>query len=69
MSPADVRFAAGITTFGVNGHTGRELQDALWAKKIRARSQGDPGVRLSAHLYVSPADIDRVLDVVAAMRR
>jgi isopenicillin-N epimerase len=68
LSPADPRFAAGITTFGVNGHTGRELQDALWAKKIRVRSQGDPGVRLSAHLYVSPADIDRVLNVVSAMR-
>jgi selenocysteine lyase/cysteine desulfurase len=68
VSPADARFAAGITTFGVNGHTGRELQDALWARKIRVRSQGDPGVRLSAHLYVSPADIDRVLNVVSAMR-
>jgi isopenicillin-N epimerase len=69
LSPADARFAAGITTFGVDGHTGRELQDALWAKKIRVRAQGDPGVRLSAHLYVSPADIDRVLEVVSGMRR
>jgi len=68
LSPADERFAAGITTFGVAGHTGRELQDALWAQKIRVRAQGDPGVRLSAHLYVSPADIDRVLNVVSAMR-
>ncbi|MEO8623736.1 MAG: aminotransferase class V-fold PLP-dependent enzyme [bacterium] len=68
VSPADPHFAAGITTFGVNGHTGRELQDALWAKKIRVRSQGDPGVRLSAHFYVSPADIDRVLNVVSGMR-
>jgi len=68
VSPADARFAAGITTFGVNGRTGRELQDALWAKKIRVRSQGDPGVRLSAHVYVSPADIDRVLNVVSGMR-
>ncbi len=68
LAPADARFAAGITTFGVTGHNGRQLQDALWAKKIRVRSQGDPGVRLSAHLYVSPADIDRVLEVVSAMR-
>ena len=69
LSPSDARFAAGITTFGVSGHTGRELQDALWARKIRVRAQGDPGVRLSAHVYVSPTDIDRVLDVVAGMRR
>lgn len=68
LAPADARFAAGITTFGVTGHNGRQLQDALWTKKIRVRSQGDPGVRLSAHLYVSPADIDRVLEVVSAMR-
>src|SRR6185436_11625733 len=38
LSPADPRFAAGITTFGVTGRTGRELQDALWAKKIRVRA-------------------------------
>ena len=66
-SPADPRFASAITTFGVKGHTGRQLQDALWAKKIRVRAQGDRGVRLSAHLYVSPADIDHVLEVVSAL--
>lgn len=64
-SPVDRRFASAITTFAVNGRTGRELQDALWARKIRVRAQGEPrGVRLSAHLYVSPADIDRVLEIV-----
>jgi isopenicillin-N epimerase len=69
-SPRDPRFASAITTFAVAGHTGRELQDALWAKKIRVRAQGEPrGVRLSAHLYVSPADIDRVLDVVSSLAR
>lgn len=64
-SPLDRRFASAITTFAVNGKTGRQLQDALWAQKIRVRAQGEPrGVRLSSHLYVSPADIDRVLQVV-----
>jgi isopenicillin-N epimerase len=68
-SPADPRFAAAITTFAVSGHTGRELQDALWRERIRVRAQGgDAGVRLSAHFYVSPRDIDRVLGVVASMR-
>jgi isopenicillin-N epimerase len=68
-SPADPRFASAITTFAVIGKTGRELQDALWTKKIRVRAQGgDRGVRLSAHLYVSPADIDRVLEATAALR-
>ncbi len=68
-SPADRRFASAITTFAVAGKTGRELQDALWTRKVRVRAQGgDRGVRLSAHLYVSPDDIDHVLDVVRTLR-
>lgn len=63
-SPPDPRFAAAITTFRVNGVKAKALQDALWAKRVRVRAQNDErGVRLSAHLYVSPADIDTVLDV------
>lgn len=69
-SPADHRFASAITTFAVTNKTGRELQDALWARKIRVRAQGgDRGVRLSAHLYVNPTDIDQVLEVVRALGR
>ncbi len=68
-SPADSRLAAAITTFRVEGMTGKALQDALWARRVRVRSQGDEkGVRLSAHLYVSPADVDTVLEVVAGLR-
>ena len=64
-SPDDRRFASAITTFGVEGVASRELQNDLWERKVRVRAQGDErGVRLSAHLYVSPADIDTVLDVV-----
>jgi selenocysteine lyase/cysteine desulfurase len=67
-SPADPRLAAAITTFRIEGVTARALQDALWARRIRVRSQGDPkGVRLSAHLYVSPADIDTVLEVASSL--
>ena len=71
VSPIDRRFASAITTFAVTGATGRELQDALWAKKIRVRAQGqtaDRPVRLSAHLYVAPADIDRALDVIERLK-
>lgn len=70
VSPADRRLMSAITTFGVSGVTGRELQDALWARRVRVRAQGqgvDRPVRLSAHLYVAPADIDRVLECVAAV--
>jgi isopenicillin-N epimerase len=63
-SPADPRLTAAITTFRVDGVKAKALQDALWEKRVRVRAQNDErGVRLSAHLYVSQADIDRVLEV------
>lgn len=63
-SPADPRLTAAITTFRVDGVKARALQDALWARQVRVRAQNDErGVRLSAHLYVGPADVDTVLDV------
>lgn len=63
-SPADPRLTAAITTFRVEGVKAKALQDALWEKRVRVRAQsGERGVRLSAHLYVSPADVDTVLDV------
>jgi selenocysteine lyase/cysteine desulfurase len=65
-SPSDPRLTAAITTFGVEGIPARVLQDALWQRRIRVRARrSGPGVRLSAHLYNSPADIDAVLAVVA----
>jgi len=67
-SPADPRLSAAITTFRVEGLTARALQEALWARKVRVRAQGDDkGVRLSAHLYVAPNDIDAVLEAVDAL--
>jgi len=67
-SPADPRLASAITTFRVEGVSARDLQNALWARKIRVRAQGDDkGVRLSAHVCVAPADIDVVLEVVSAL--
>jgi hypothetical protein len=42
----------------------KALQDALWAKRVRVRAQNDErGVRLSAHLYLSPADVEVILGV------
>lgn len=69
-SPPDPRLASAITTFRVEGVTARDLQNALWERKVRVRAQGDDkGVRLSAHIYVAPSDIDRILEVVAALSR
>jgi selenocysteine lyase/cysteine desulfurase len=69
-SPVHPQLAAGITTFSFNGQPGRDLQNALWEQNIRVRAQGGSrGVRLSAHVYVSPQDIDRVLDITAGMAK
>ena len=71
VSPSDPQLGAAITTFAVQGKTGRELQDALWKRKIRVRAQGqgaDRPVRLSAHFYMNGADVDRVLEVVASLK-
>ncbi len=60
----------GATTFGLDNKTGDELQDALWEEKIRVRAQrNDRRVRLCAHLYVNPDDIDRALDIVRRLER
>ncbi len=63
-SPQDPRLGAAITTFGVRGVDGVDLQNALWERGIRVRAQAGERVRLSAHLYVGPHDIDRTLEVV-----
>lgn len=67
-SPADPRLTAAITTFRVDGVKAKALQDALWTRRVRVRAQNDErGVRLSAHIYVSPADVDVVLGVTRAV--
>ena len=69
-SPAAAGLTAAITTFRVDGVNAKALQDALWERRVRVRAQGDDrGVRLSAHVYVSPADVDTVLDVTARLAR
>lgn len=60
----------GATTFGLENKTADELQDALWEGKIRVRAQRNQRrVRLCAHLYVSPDDIERTLDIVGTLGR
>ena len=60
----------GATTFGLENKTADELQDALWEGKIRVRAQrNNQRVRLCAHLYVSPDDIARTLEIVRTLER
>lgn len=67
-SPTHPDLTTAITTFRVDGVKAKALQDALWKRRVRVRAQNDArGVRLSAHMYVSPADIDTILDVTASL--
>ena len=67
-SPEDPRLASAITTFRVDGVKAKALQEALWTRRVRVRPQNDVrGVRLSAHIYMSPADVDTVLDVASSL--
>jgi len=67
-SPEDPRLASAITTFRVDGVKAKALQEALWTRHVRVRPQNDVrGVRLSAHIYMSPADVDTVLDVASSL--
>jgi isopenicillin-N epimerase len=69
-SPLHPGLTAAITTFRVEGVKAKALQDALWERRVRVRAQADDrGVRLSAHLYVGPADVDTVLDVTSRLGR
>ncbi len=68
-SPPDPRLTAAITTFKIEGVAARDLQTALWKRRVRVRPQNDArGVRLSAHIYMSPADVDTVLDVASRLK-
>ena len=67
-SPEDPRLASAITTFRIDGVKAKALQEALWTRRVRVRPQGDArGVRLSAHIYMSPADVDTVLEVASSL--
>ncbi len=57
--------ACGITTWGIEGMTPPDLMRSLWGRRrIRVRSMGGgEGVRTSTHIYVSPAQVDSILEV------
>ena len=58
------------TTFGLNNKSSADMQNALWAAKIRVRAQGkNQRVRLCAHLYVNPEDIARTLNIVHTLAK
>ena len=68
-SPTDDAMCAGITVYGIEGVTGQRLQDEMWNRgRLRPRSNG-AGVRHCTHIFNSPAEVDRALEIVRGLAR
>ncbi len=61
-TPMHPAMCAGITNYQIEGMVGRGMQDALWAKGIRIRSN-----RQSTHVYNSEAELDATLAVIRGL--
>ncbi len=67
-SSTNEEMAAGITTYGVKGMTGPELQAYLWEKeRLQPRSVGSEMLRHSVHIYNSKEEIDKALTLIAGL--
>lgn len=66
VSPTHPELTCGTTVYGLANRTGGQIQDYLWEQgQVRVRSMGDPiGVRHACHIYNSPAEVDRALELL-----
>lgn len=56
---------AGITTYGIEGVKGVDLQNEMWKRrKLQPRSVGEDKIRHSVHIYNSEQEIDAALEIV-----
>jgi len=66
-TPEDATMSAGITVYAVEGVSGPKLQDEMWNRgRLRPRSLGN-GVRHCTHIFNSPVEIDRALEIVRSL--
>jgi selenocysteine lyase/cysteine desulfurase len=66
-SPDESKMCAGITVYEVPGLVGRQLQNEFWTRaRMRPRGSGN-GVRHCTHIFNSPEEIDRALEIVRAL--
>ena len=67
-SSTNEEMAAGITTYGVTGISGPDLQQTMWDReRLQPRSVGEKMIRHSVHIYNSKEEIDRALQVVESL--
>lgn len=68
VTPMHPDLSAGITHWGVEGLSGRQLQDELWTRrKIRVRAGGEKVVRQSTHICNSLAEIDATIAIAKVL--
>ena len=64
-SSTHTALCAGITTYGVQGVNGKDLQNEMWQrKKLQPRAVGEDMIRQSTHIYNLESEIDAALEVV-----
>ncbi|HNV28099.1 MAG TPA: aminotransferase class V-fold PLP-dependent enzyme [Cyclobacteriaceae bacterium] len=70
-SPEEEAMCAGITVYNVQGMTGSQLQEEYWTRgRMRPRASGPEfGVRHCTHIFNSEAEIDKALEIVAALAK
>jgi len=70
-SPEAEDMCAGITVYNVQGMTGAQLQEEFWTRgRMRPRASGaEFGVRHCTHIFNSEAEIDKALEIVAALAK
>ncbi|MBP9077666.1 MAG: aminotransferase class V-fold PLP-dependent enzyme [Haliscomenobacter sp.] len=61
---------AGITTYGIKGIKGVDLQNELWKrKKLQPRASAENAIRHSTHIYNLEHEIDAALEIVGDLAK
>ncbi len=61
---------AGLTTYGVKGIPGKDLQNEMWKRaKLQPRAVGEDHIRFSTHFYNSEKEIDKALEVAEQLAK
>jgi selenocysteine lyase/cysteine desulfurase len=73
VSPSNPDIRSAMVSFEVEGKTGTEMQQRLWAMgPVRTRHVGEDNLdytRLSTHIYNTPDEVDRVVGMVGEIAK
>ena len=70
LSSTHPDMCAGITTYGIEGQKGPDIQNEMWKRaKLQPRAVGEEGIRHSTHIYNLESEIDKALEIVGDLAR